>query len=79
MLAIVERGSAGWRGKVEEIENKASLDIIGCNGRALVVSLGEKEYLSPRAALETSNSESDTSSKVSTCTSEGKVLVVESL
>jgi len=66
VLAIVERDSAGWRGKVEKIENRASLDIIGCNGRALVVLLGGKEHLSPRVALGTSNSESDTSSKVST-------------
>ena len=69
MLVIVEEGLAGWRGGVEGIENRASLDIIGWKGRVLVVALmliarGE-EYLSLRAALETSNSESDTSNKVS--------------
>ena len=40
--------------------------------------MGEEDYLSLRAALETSNSESDTSSKVGTWTNKGKVLVVES-
>ena len=40
---------------------------------------GGKEYLSLRAALGTSNSESDTSTKVSTWTNKGKVLVVERL
>ena len=79
---MVERGSAGWRGGVEGIEKRASLGVVGWEGRALVVSLvlvtGGEEYLSLRAALGTSNSESDTSSEVSTWTNKEKVLVVES-
>ena len=56
-LAIVKRGLAGWRGRVEEIENRASLNVAGSEGKALVVLLvlvteGE-EYLSVRAALGT--------------------------
>ena len=70
MLAIVEEGSAGWREKVERIGKRASLGIVGCEGRALVVLLvlvaGGEEYPSLRAALGTSISESDTGSKVST-------------
>ena len=66
MLAIVEGGSAGWRGEVEGIEKRAGLDIVGWERRALVVSLELEEYLALRAALGTSNSELDTSSKVST-------------
>ena len=80
--AIVKGVSAGWRGEVEGIEKMASLDIVGWEGRALVVLLvlvaGGEEYLSQRAALGNSNSESDTSSKVSTWTNKEKVLVVES-
>jgi len=29
VLTIVEAGSAGWREKIEEIEKRASLDIVG--------------------------------------------------
>jgi len=80
VLAIVEGGLAGWRGGVEGIEKRASLGVVGWEGKALVGSLvlvtGE-EYLSLSAALGTSNSESDTS-KISTWTSKGKVLVKES-
>ena len=80
VLTIVEGGLAGWRGGVEGIEKRASLGVVGWEGRALVVSLvlvtGGEEYLSLRAALGTSNSESDT--KVGTWTNKGKVLVVES-
>ena len=78
MLAIVQRGSAGWRGGVEEIKKRSSLGVVDWEGRALIVLLvaGWEEYLSLRAALGTSNSESDT--KVGTWTNKGKVLVVES-
>ena len=65
MLAIVEGGLAGWRGGVEGIEKKANLGIVGRESRALVGSLvlvtGREEYLSLRAALGTSTSESNTS------------------
>ena len=70
MLAIVEGGSAGWIGGKEGIEKRPSLGIVGWEERALAVSLvlvtGGEEYLSLRAALGTSNSESNTNSKVST-------------
>jgi len=76
VLGIVEERLAGWRGRVEGIEKRANLDIVGWERKALVVSLvlvaGEKEYLSLRVAFETSNSEQDTSSKVSTWTNKGK-------
>jgi len=83
VLAIVEGDLVDWRGSVEGIENRASLVVVDWEGRALVVSLvpvaGGEQYLSLRVALGTSNSESDTSSKVSTWTGKGKVLVVESV
>ena len=75
VLTIVEGGSAGRRGGVEGIEKRASLGVVGWEQRALLVSLalvaGGEEYLSLRAALGTSNSESDTSSKISTWTGKG--------
>ena len=78
-LAIVKGGSAGLRGKVEGIEKRAGLGVVGWERRALVVLLvlvaGGEEYLSQRAALGNSNLESDTSSKVSTWTNKEKVLV----
>jgi len=78
VLVIVEGGSAGWTEIIQEIEKMASLDIVGWEGKALVVSLvlvtGGEEYPSLRAALGTSNSELDTS----TWTNKGKVLVVGS-
>ena len=70
VLAIVEGGLASWRRWAVMIETRASLDIVGWERRALVESLvlvsEVEEYPSLRAALGTSNSESDTSSKVST-------------
>jgi len=82
VLAIVERGSTEWTEGVEGIEKRASLGIVGSEGRAPVVSLvlvaGGEEYLSLSTTLGTSNSESDTNSKVGTGTNKGKVVIVES-
>ena len=73
-----ERGLANWRGGVEGMKTRASLCVVGWEIRELILVTGEEEHLSLRATLGTSNSESKTS-KVSTWTNKGKVLVIESV